>query len=548
MRNGVIYFSLNNQRKHRFIKYVKNNRLCYCPKYSFDFVGERVKFKDPRDLLGLIDQYEDKSSLHIIIDYLSCCEADKIRNYAEVMRDIIMAYPEVQFLFDETFVRRHSECSFCFINFLFLNGLIENGKVDDTNVLCEFHTFDLGNDEDAAKRQFMLLVKGRNNTFDASNLRHAIKARKFKDLHVEDNFKKLDNSRRDHAAVVVEEEYHQNMFNSYCIYANGYRVFPVTTASELEWLNQIEDGKSLVIRDYDLQFIDEKEDSDQAPVAEKQWNEIDRIRGAKFNRENNEYKLSQQEHNKYWSSFMNKHIYFVSKGSDRIVMRLNNSKKRQSMVVVKNGKKLCLNGIRKPLEGIFVSMQQIKEVKNRFKASRYRRGDEDYKIVIDRIGNDGHSCPLDIYDIARLMIGRAEVYSREERYRTAALVAGEAMEILNGFHVSLMKTAYFIQAVAENAMAISLLGGNENVLSEDVSFRLRKVKEDVVRLVPMREDQLNVLYNIFNDCRLYCREKEYFEAADHALSIMMLEKEGLDFISPIKEGVLCVCRKMFSKK
>ena len=146
------------------------------------------------------------------------------------------------------------------------------------------------------------------------------------------------------------------------------------------------------------------------------------------------------------------------------------------------------------------------------------------------------------------MIGRAEVYSREERYRTAALVAGEAMEILNGFHVSLMKTAYFIQAVAENAMAISLLGGNENVLSEDVSFRLRKVKEDVVRLVPMREDQLNVLYNIFNDCRLYCREKEYFEAADHALSIMMLEKEGLDFISPIKEGVLCVCRKMFSKK
>ena len=438
------------------------------------------------------------------------------------------------------------------MNFLFMDGLIQNGNVGNTQVLPSFHTFcmGLGNTKDEIDKkdheQFILLLKGRNNTYDASNLRRAIKQHKFDELHVKDNFSKLNESRRDHAAVVVEEEYHQNMFNSYCLYANGFRVFPVVTASELLWLNQKNKGlcnESLVVRDYDLQFVDERENTTSFQKGKDDWEEIDWIRGAKKSRDEKKYSLSVSEENgeeqsPYWKAFASDHVYFVSKGDDSIRMHLKNGKRRKHMRLCRKNKILKLNGMRKPLEGIFVSIQNIKEVKERFQETRYRYGETTYKIVIKRKDKGGHSCPLDIYGIARSMVHRAEVYSQKGRYRMAALVAGEALGILNGFHVSLMKTAYFIQAVAENAMAVRLLGGDENVLSQDVVFRMRMVKDDVARMVPVRKDQQNVLYNIFNDCRLFCREKEYFDAADHALSIMMQEKEGIGVNTHPRRGLM----------
>ena len=127
------------------------------------------------------------------------------------------------------------------------------------------------------------------------------------------------------------------------------------------------------------------------------------------------------------------------------------------------------------------------------------------------------------------MVHRAQWYYEKGRYRLAALVAGEALEVLNGFHKSLMNKAYYIQAVSENAMAMSLLGGDEGVLRKDVSFRLnKKVKDDVNRMISNDEEyKYNLLYNIFNDCMLFCQQKEYFDAADEALSIMVNEKDGI---------------------
>ena len=209
--------------------------------------------------------------------------------------------------------------------------------------------------------------------------------------------------------------------------------------------------------------------------------------------------------------------------------------------------------MKKQMEGIYASLRRIPCVKKRYDESR-EIGDDDHMMIpfkISRTDSSGHSCPLDLYGIARSMVHRAEDYYQNGDNRLAALVAGEALEVLNGFHKSLMHKAYYIQAVAENAMAMSLLGGDEGVLRTDIKFRLRqKVVRDVERMIPNdEEDRYNLLYNIFNDCMLFCQQKEYFDAADEALSVMVHEKEGMspaDWINLIIdkiEGIIALFKE-----
>ncbi len=423
-------------------------------------------------------------------------------------------------------------------------------KIRKIHVLSDFHCFDMGNDEDSAFNQFILLLRGRNNIYDASNLRAAIKQYKFEKLHVDDNYKELNKSRRENAAVVVEEEYHQAMFNSYCLYANGYRVFPIMTAAELVWINEKKDilayineqkSKTLLVRDYDLQFIDEKNPSvkkkreDCNKKNSTTYNTVDLIRGAKRNqepgRETNQeqerkakFKLINTKENPFWNGFEGCDKFFISKGDDDVEVDLKSNK---LMAVTKE--KLILQGIKKPIEGIYASVQQFDFVKRRYVSSR----DED-SFVTRRIEGD-HSCPLDIYGIARAMVHRAENYYYRKNYRLAAVVAGEALLVLNGFHRSLMCRAYYIQAVSENAIAMSLLGGEEERLQEDIKIRLgNKLQEEVARLIKS-PDRKNLLYNIYNDCMLFCKEREYFNAADEVLNIMVQVKEGVDLIKWFKD-------------
>lgn len=533
MEDFVVYFSLNNKRKQSFYRYIKNEGICYRPKFSFNLEGEDEEFDDPRDLIPMIERKQKKDSLHIIIDFVSLCVEGKERNYSAVVRDIIVCYPEVQFLFDETFVIKENngsnkeEPEFGFLNFLFWSGTKDaNMKL----VMSEFHRFNLGDfSEKTIERQFILMLKGRNNMFDASNLRYVLKKKKLDDLHVDHNYQKLEESRSKYAAVVVEEEYHQNVFNGYCLYANGFRVFTIMTASELRWINEespqkyltTEDKekkiKPLLVRDYDLQFLDE----DKVPKTDENKNEIDFIRKASFDKESSSFTVLPQEGNPYWKSFDDDSTYFVSKGDSNIKVKLKY--KSEAMGTSSKAKKLKLRGVKKPLEGIYAKSQLIHEVKSRYNDSRDQ---EPFKT--NRKGGD-HSCPLAIYGIARSMVNRSESYYYNGRHRLAALVAGEALELLNGFHKSLMNRAYYIQAVSENAMAMSLLGGNEKLLKKDVNIRLRKkVKTDVKRMIIDVKDRYNLFYNIFNDCMLFCQEKEYFKAADEALCVMVQEKEGLD--------------------
>lgn len=584
MNEKVIYFSLNSNRKQSFYKYVRQQRICYAPKFSFALEGETDVFYDPRDLITVIERNEKKGSLHIIIDYVSCCGTGQETNYSEAIRDIIMCYPEVQFLFDETFVRKSIDArndarnrKYNFMNFLFWEATSTDVM---NNVLAEFHQFEMKfGDEKAIKEQFIRLLKGCINLYDGSNLRHAIKEVKRNRLSVESNYKKLQESRSTWAAVVVEEEYHQNMFNSYCLYANGFRVFPIVSATELLWINKtIRDDKvkrieaPLLIRDYDLQFVDEDRVNSGVAKGDKSvdiggqpynfyMNEIDFIRGAKYIEiEKDEKELREDKkkyilvsdvapYNPYWDAFDSVPKYFVSKGGKTVSIKKDYG---QPIATEDEQRRLCLKGIEKPLEGIFASFRDdIKEVRERYDESR-----DVSDFVTKRTNNSGHSCPLDIYGITRSMVQRAETYYQNGCNRLAALLAGEALEVLNGFHKSLMYKAYYLQAVAENAMAMSLLGGDEGVLRRDVKFRLKqKVIKDVERMMPGDEEyRYNLLYNIFNDCMLFCQQKEYFEAADEALSVMVHEKEGISparFVNILVEKVGKIAelfRKLFKNK
>lgn len=583
MNEKVIYFSLNSTRKNNFYQYIRKQRICYTPKFSFALECEGVVFDDPRDLITIIEKIEKKDSLHIIIDYVSCCGKGEEENYSTAIRDIIMCYPEVQFLFDETYVRKEYENrkasdkytpKYSFMNFLFRKAVFTD--VTLMNVLAEFHQFDLGDfKKETIKDQFIRLLKGCNNMYDGSNLRHAIKWFKRDRLGVSSNYENLQTSRSDYIAVVVEEEYHQNMFNSYCLYVNGFRVLPIVSVSELLWINRTiknhkdyfyctkENGgiekKPLLFRDYDLQFVDEGSTSSGVKTGgvtvngqSLTLNEIDWIRGAKrIEKPVKKYALIGKNKdidfgdNPYWNEFDEDNIYFASKGGDGICVDYDFDK---PMAVDEDGE-LCLRGVEKPIEGVYVSLREDFD----FVRKRYDRSRENRAFVTSRTGISGHSCPLDIYGITRSMVHRAEDYYQKGANRLAALVAGEALEVLNGFHRSLMYKAYYIQAVAENAMAMSLLGGDEGVLRKDVKFRLRqKVISDVERMMPHDEEyRYNLLYNIFNDCMLFCIQKEYFEAADEALSVMVHEKEGMslaDFVNRVEvkiERVFCLFGKLF---
>ena len=225
--------------------------------------------------------------------------------------------------------------------------------------------------------------------FDGSNLRCAIRTYKLVNkLKVRDNFSKVTESRRDHLAIVVEEEYQQSMFNGYCLYANGYRVIPIMTATELKWINKDEnekyikegvdnntpkatsrlakympvkwcrdkvmewrrktDPKTIVVRDYDLQFIDERkcltvekpEVINESGEKVEEINEIDLVRGAKYcaditvkkteggkeiidRKYTDDFVLVPKDtkSNPYWKAFENTPTFFVSKGGSKLITK-----------------------------------------------------------------------------------------------------------------------------------------------------------------------------------------------------------------------------------
>lgn len=546
----------------------------------------------PFDLFLRIDRLFSGHSqeISVIIDYqsiLNLKDKSQRKDYFSVIRDTVLCFPEVGFFFDET-VWEKNPCSvsdffekvsmgskifkdfsgdvdFSLHSFRFLperREILPYVDIQEESVCFNENKYRQDQEEKWNPLKFILL--GRKNLFDASNLRCLFKRHKAEELNLKQNFFDMQNSRFSNLALCVEEERGQSMFNSLALFLNGFRVRPITSSYELKQVNQNSSGKNtpkLILRDYDLQFPDAPAESSDiknarlwnfdssAPkprsvlhclresikirnLKEKGWNPIKAFR-EEFNR-NTLWHF--QKDSDYWSNLSEVATCFVSKGFQdregrtRLFFKLP-VKQPISEIKERLDHCLVLPGLNKPVSGLYSPFHKIPLIEETFR--KVQTEESNHPIITKRTSTEGHSVPLDLYNLANNMVGRAEAYYDESRFVHAVIVANEAIEIMNGFHQALSLRAYRCQALAENAVAANVLGTDENDLAIDTDFRLKRIISQVLRLSSLGDEKgrksQNTLNQVFNDIRLFCQEKEHFLAENVVIREIGHLNEGLFF-------------------
>lgn len=549
----ILYFSLDKKHIEDFWGWIDEKKVRYHKKCIFIPAEAPAEFNNAADLSLYLNQYEGNlQSLHVIVDFCSF----KTGLQASYIRDAVIEFPEIQFLFDKHYSPDASVLDFLFSTTELYGIKIKLEDNDKEKVDIEWKAakskikpdlFEI----DYSENPYMLfgrIINGFDNTFDASNLRYAIKYWKYLKLKVYENrnFQNLQESRATNIAICVEEEARQNIFTSYALYTNGYRVFSVTTRNELKIVNttikQIAGEDGIVFRDYDLQF----EDEDEEPIDEIRGYRFcekgEMEEGSKFAKIEDQYfedfqkgwndltVIYHKAPNNYWSNIINHlPIFFITKGPKPDISEVVHPDKCSKVEIEKDRSKIKLPGFEKPVCGLYRPFFDIKEIKDIYNATRYSpaKDGKKYEIQTSRKDHD-HSTPLDIYDLANRMIRRAEKYYESKLYILAALVAGEALEVLNGFHHRLTVKAYYIQAIAENAIAMDVVGGNEEYLAKDTRIRVNKINEDIDRIF-FKYDAKNktyVLNQIYSTCREFCKEHKHFESEEIFISALGHLLEG----------------------
>lgn len=573
---ALLFFSFDKVRRARFWDTIRNKGLNYQDIALFQCINKGVTYSNVADLVMFLNHYDgDYQALHIIVDILSF-NNDSHQAQIDLLRDAIVSYPEVQFLFD-----RHEKRELDLTSVLFYdeddvrNEYADFPTEDWTIVKSTLYSsfleicWESPTGGEALQPFFYRIICGRDNTFDATNLRYAIKYWKYIVLRVNQNrnFSRIQDSRSVSLAICVEEETNQNMFVSYALYKNGYRVFPITSAAELKAINKdilsIEKHSVknvIILRDYDLQFEDEGKI-------------VDLVRGYKHcsqadiddyyksigdtNRETSYYPrgwtelLSEdpidENENYFWNNLKDYKTYYITKGPhfSKVIPPLSDKQSRIS----DDRTKLYITGFQKPVSGLYLPFHKIRAIEERFTATR-----QTGEFATARNKHD-HSTPLDIYDMINRMLKRAEHYYEDGRYRLAALLSGEAIELMNGFHQRLMVKANYINARAENAIAMDIVGGDEEALAADALFRIGMIQDDINRIyltdegneekdiednrgkrTPSHDTRsINVLNRIYNDCRKFCKEHEHFLSEDRFLSAIGHLNEGRSIPALLKD-------------
>lgn len=603
----VLYFSLNSKSIEAFYAFVDRTRLDRSCSFRLIEKQETTGFLHASDLIFFLDQQDNVGNLYVIIDYISfynnhCKYSQEItkqsfsvKRAADIIRRAILKYPEVMFLFDESWKRDMKEEEKQIISNLDFTTFLFYGKNRDfaRDVFKEYHQYDVANHEGVDTHPFAAMTRERSNLFDGSNLRYRVLQYMYDDLLVkQQNFESVQNTRNGSLALCIEEEYSQNRFNSYALYANGFRVIPIHSAQELKKVN--DDVKNerlkpvLVVRDYDLQFSDENSEIVETISIDGCKIDIyatDYIRGVKFIEEGSSLYKDRwhivgdpsKGDNDYWSELLKSTVVFVSKGGpsvpDIVDSESRYEKKRKEYVEERmkyfhnlgsNGQELngvlsnemidsfssgnevnhpiflegaekqVVLGLVKPVSGLYLPFHSFKIIRDSHDKTKPPKNTE---IDTSRMEHK-HGTPLDLYDLVNSMIDRASFYYNSQKYIKASIVASVAIEVLNGFHEALMLQAYRILAISENAIAMDIIGGNEAALKADAQFRIRKIESDVERMLyrknrDRRNLEYNILDQIFVDCRNFCQEHEHFEAEECFLSAIGHVNEGYS-ISDVK--------------
>lgn len=573
---ALLFFSFDKGRRARFWDTIRNKGLNYQDIALFQCINKGITYSNVADLVMFLNHYDgDYQALHIIVDIISF-NNDSQRAQIDLLRDAIVSYPEVQFLFD-----RHKETELDIASVLFYDEddvrqeyadfPTDDWKIVKSSLYSSFLEicWESPVGGEALQPFFYRIICGRDNTFDATNLRYAIKYWKYIVLRVNQNrnFSKIQDSRSVSLAICVEEETNQNMFVSYALYKNGYRVFPVTSAAELKAIN--EDILSMekhsvknviILRDYDLQFEDEGKIVDLvrgykhctiADIDDYYKSIGDTDRATSYYPRGWTELLSEdpidENPNYFWNNLKDYKTYYITKGPhfSEVIPPLGD---KQSLISDDKAK-LYITGFQKPVSGLYLPFHKIRAIEKRFTETRQMG-----EFATARNKHD-HSTPLDIYDMINRMLKRAERYYEDGRYRLAALLSGEAIELMNGFHQRLMVKANYINARAENAIAMDIVGGDEEALAADALFRIGMIQDDINRIYLTDEENegkdiednrgkrtpshdtrsINVLNRIYNDCRNFCKEHEHFLSEDRFLSAIGHLNEGRSIPALLKD-------------
>lgn len=532
----LIFFSLNKASTASFERYIRLTNKEYQRFALFRLIRENkntaLDFNNIQDLFFILERMELErlANLIVIIDHFSLpCYNTIEKDYSQKIKELILQYPEVKFTF----------LSFNTIDQSWQNTInLQKGK-NCKLAIPYIHSFNLDN-----PNELELLINGKSNLFDASNLRNLIKNDFLNQMKVGSNYPKSQKSRTENLALCIDEEINQAYFNSYAMFIHGYRAMPVVSYRELEKIvdkyHEVinkEDIK-IIIRDYDLQFEDE--DGEQ--------NKIHKLRGIKY--ENDKWHIvpkpettEKKSKDSFWGKFEGINTFFVSRFDesnisetpnvqppslfDRQYDRINNKEIRKNCGIRFNTDhtKAYLRGLPKPVDGL-MEFREIEEVE--------KNGAEiietaDFKITRNE---GGHSVSPFITHIAESLIARSRQYYKKGYYMLAALLAKEATEVLNGFHLMLMLDATYLQAIAENAMVMNILGGDEKKLANHTVVRLNQIRDEVNRICRNNPGaRKNVLNQIYNDIRQTCRNKEQFKSADKALNMLVEHRYGFKLSS-----------------
>ncbi len=613
----VLYFSLSDDHHQLFYQWASRvkGEKCHLVDWNRPAVTTIHELPDV-----IVRQRNDIDSLYVIVDYLSFYPKAKDVNYvkerveeaADVLRRTILQFPEVDFLFDRSGVDKCEKdlpgvlefllnvgdgeaknkegektekkedgggvdnCPQklpCVLEFLLNVGGKEVRKKEreesekkevewniEEEIALGLHIFNA-----ESKFPFFFAKLDYDSLFDGSNLRGAVRDAHYKKLNVDrHNFRRLQDSRRRNMALVVDDEPRQSRFNSFVLYASGYRVIPIHTARMLLFLNSTDSEclqPDVIIRDFDLQFPDVSKDNkdyidyginnNKDSVDEKNntsifkyfdvpkmennsltWCDkeikrvddykmmIDYVRDYYYDKDNYKWHLSKHgEGTEFWRNNIAPVIptFVITNGTVGMIIKGKGAYEKMK-TVGENQEQLAVYGMKKPVSGIyhafFTRLHDDKGnclIENRFEDTRYIEGEEDYYMDKTRKEHD-HGVPADIYDIVREMLSRASFYYKNHHFVKAAVLSQETIELLNGLHYQMMIKAYEMKCKAENAIAMDVVGADESQLVLDAILRIKIIRQDVRRLVyPLYRDEASVI-------KQYERRKKEHQILNHIFS------------------------------
>lgn len=549
----VLLFSLNENLVKSFERYVSYTEKEFKERANFKLIRENnsqgkldreiskaLEFEDPSQLLFLLEDKkpEELANLILIIDIYNSKGKNNLKS---VIQDIVVQYPEVKILF----ISFNDDWVYFFPKIeppqdekekenksidAEKNG--KNKAIDIKVELPSIHSFN-----PFEKNALRLAVNGNVNLFDASNLRNYLKQNIFSSLKTHTNYPLLQKSRAANLALAIDEERHQTFFNSYTLFKYGFRVLPITTFNELYFYknntSKFNNHLKLIIRDYDLQF----EDYDEIDTLKNLYSDRDdltkdnilkNLRGVdkpdkKFNNS------SAINFDLIWSPFYDSsetmQTYFVTRISafedndvesvEKICVldskqynhKFNNCKKGIQI----DSEEVYLRGINKPVDG-FQEFFNIEIIKDRAEECN----DKTFFDIKRDVNLGSHSVSPKILHIGEALLKRAEKCFDNKMYIVSAVLAQEALEVLNGFHFLVMLGAVYQKAISETHIETESIGIKS--IGTGAKSRFQEIKINVNRICRgNKEAEKNVLSQIFNDVRHIYKENEQFEAADEAL-------------------------------